>query len=192
MKKHILILLFSLFCAYSYAQLLYEPVEIMFKTEEKIVGKGKFAKKVYKFKNLTGGKARKIKYQEIFYIKTGSGENLKTYKCLSIKNQVGYFPFEELFDGKDFQLYFSTTNYMVQMAPQGGDFGGMPAMGSYSKINHFIKRRGQDELTILSGKLKEKVLPYVFDCPILIEKIESKEFKRDLVEIFKYYDENCD
>jgi hypothetical protein len=44
----------------------------------------------------------------------------------------------------------------------------------------------------IGGKIKNKRMNLFSDCPILIEKIQNKEFKkREIIEIIDYYNNNC-
>ena len=212
MKKSILICVFyliSLSCfsqTYNSGDIFAEFVtaEITFKNQEKIEGTGKFGKKKFKFKDQSGSKTKKIKYQEIDYIRIGEKDKMEIYKCLPVKNQVGYFPFLEVYKGKDVQLYSTlktATTYIPNAGSNvGSNVGGLGGFGYYNDTYtlYYLKRSFEDILTPLNnqigfGGFKKRVLLYVSNCAALVEKINNKEYKvrKNVKEIFEYYDKNC-
>jgi hypothetical protein len=64
---------------------------------------------------------------------------------------------------------------------------GLPVSEGYV---YFIEKNNK---TIrIGGKIKNKRMNLFSDCPILIEKIKNKEFKkREVIEIVDYYNNNC-
>lgn len=64
------------------------------------------------------------------------------------------------------------------------------------KTTYYLKRLTDDYTTALNGGLinlwKKNTLEFFKDCPLLVEKIKSKEFKeKDLKEIVEFYNDNC-
>lgn len=85
-----------------------------------------------------------------------------------------------------------TDGYVSNMT---GDFG----FTSYSKTTYYISVNGSDAVTDLrigntySKRFKEIAKKYFKDCPDLLEKINSKFFKRyGIHSVVEYYNEKCE
>ena len=202
MKTYIFTLSFFIFCTLSYAQSQFGAVVVVLKNQDTIRGQGRFGNNTFKFRNSKVDKVRKIEYHEIDLVKIGKRKGeVVTYKCLPVKNQSGYFPIEEVYKGKNVQLYFSAIDYTApkdlfgsRVSSSGYGFGIGPVAIVFSKGFYYAKRSFEDVLTPLSKKnLKKRVKIYFSNCPSLLEKIDNKTYslKKDLKEIFKFYDENC-
>ncbi len=66
---------------------------------------------------------------------------------------------------------------------------------TYSNNNYYVAKKNEEiAVSLESGKkFKKTASKYFSDCPDLVAKIQSKEYKkRDIVEIVKFYNENCD
>lgn len=84
----------------------------------------------------------------------------------------------------------------------GGTPSYSPSMGGFSSSHsstvYYLSRDNNDEIfyymdkNILGGKFKKSAGKYFKDCPELVKKIQSKEFKRrHIVGIIEYYNKNC-
>ncbi|MEQ8238466.1 MAG: hypothetical protein RIA69_04595 [Cyclobacteriaceae bacterium] len=89
---------------------------------------------------------------------------------------------------KLFNYYYTQSSPGMHNASTGAMTGGY----SYS-VERYILQKGDGELKRpKSLTFKKDMVEYFSDCPALVEKIESKDFrKNDLEFIVNYYNSNC-
>ena len=90
-------------------------------------------------------------------------------------------------------------NYYGEFYPYGA--AGPRTGGGYSRtvIYYYASKNNSDFVTrlgkrgsLLSKNFRKSIIKYFNDCPELVAKIKSKEFrKRDIVEIVEFYNTNC-
>ena len=76
---------------------------------------------------------------------------------------------------------------------------GGPMIQSYNIVDYYVKRSNQQNAThlasneLFSKNFKKAASEFFSDCPLLVEKLQTKEFnKKDIKEIVTFYNENCD
>ncbi len=69
----------------------------------------------------------------------------------------------------------------------------------YTTTNYFFSKKNEIFVTEItsthpfSKNFKKVASKYFKDCPLLVKKIESKEFtKKDIVKVVEFYNKNCD
>jgi hypothetical protein len=197
-KKNILITLFVSFSLLSNAQL--ERIKIVFKNGDTLNGIGKVKSKTIKYKNNQQEDAVEYPFEDIKYIETNENDGTKLlfYKVRFKENYIGV---EEVYLGKKIELYKQVKLGYNPGLPIGGfGNGGMRIAGSsYSEVIYYIKRPNDDTILLLGSNsplddLKDKVLTYLPNCQIIIDKIKNKELKvrKDLKEIVELYDTTCE
>lgn len=89
---------------------------------------------------------------------------------------------------KLFSYYYTQRSAGTYNASTGMMTGGY----SYS-VERYILQKGNGELKRPKGlTFKKDMLEYFSDCPKLVEKIESKDFRKDDLEsIVRFYNSNC-
>lgn len=96
-------------------------------------------------------------------------------------------------DGK-LKLY---TYYNTKSSAMGGGYGpnGMPMATTYSKISYHksIYQKEDGALMMPDGiTFRSDMKNYLSECPLLVEKIENKNFKKDDgLNIVYFYNNNC-
>ncbi|WP_203256620.1 hypothetical protein [Hyunsoonleella ulvae] len=64
------------------------------------------------------------------------------------------------------------------------------SIGASSSTVYYIKVK--EQLLAIGNRLKKKDIIIFEDCPLLIEKIQKKEFKKwDIYDIVEFYNEDC-
>lgn len=91
-------------------------------------------------------------------------------------------------DLKLFNYYYTQSSPEMYNASTGITTGGY----SYS-VEKYILQKGDGELKRPKGlAFKKDMIEYFSDCPELVDKIESKDFrKNDLESIVRFYNSNC-
>ena len=121
-----------------------------------------------------------------------------TYVYKKVKDRTMGKVLREVLVGK-VSLY-SRISSGTMMAPIGGaGGGGAPMMmHSYSIENSYVRREGESQVTHLGSNqpftknFKKAASKYFEDCPVLVKKIQNKEYKkRHLKEIVSFYNRRC-
>jgi hypothetical protein len=66
--------------------------------------------------------------------------------------------------------------------------------GGYSfRLDRYILQKGEGQLKkVKSASFKRDISEYLSDCPMLVQKIENKEFKKDDIEsVVRFYNADC-
>lgn len=84
------------------------------------------------------------------------------------------------------------------MTPAGFGTGMGMSMGGTTIVNFFIEHENDPEVFkitsfgTISKNFKKAGSNFFKDCPVLVEKIDNKTFKKDDIEaVVKFYNENC-
>ncbi|WP_299103960.1 hypothetical protein [uncultured Tenacibaculum sp.] len=193
MKKTLLLIAFLLVTQFVSAQFdfldPYRKATIVFKDGIEKTGEAKFISgDRIKFKETEKSKAVKLNYETVDKIIISQ----TTYQYRTIKRKRKPNLFEIVRDGK--LTVFSFTRDMP-----GSHSPGNSNMNFGESFEFFyVARKGETQLTDLeldrlSAKRFHKAATVYFkDCPLLVEKINTKEFKRDnFLEIADFYNNNC-
>ncbi len=97
---------------------------------------------------------------------------------------------------------YKETQYNYNSGGFGmGAAGGMTfgVGGGYKTTQYFLLKEGEKEAVnfgkkggLVTKNFKKVVQESLEECPSLVEKVESGEFKRrDIVEMVEFYNENC-
>lgn len=221
MKKTILVLLFLSMYTFSSAQKSiipfinkYKKATIYFRDETKKEGLAKVTFFDSKIKFKKNKKSEKViyNYMDIDKLTILEGKENVTYQYKIHKHKdfkKPQYPLLEIVTigkislfSKDVTHTSSTPGFGSFSVNGSGSASYSPSMGgfsnSYSSIIYYLSKDNSDEIfyymdkNILGGKFKKTASKYFKDCPELVKKIQSKEFKRgDIVEIVEYYNENC-
>ncbi len=84
--------------------------------------------------------------------------------------------------------------YYTQQTGGGYNASTGVAMGSYSyTVERYILQKGDGELKRLKGwTFKKDMAEFFSDCPDLVERVESKDFRKgDLESMVRCYNTNC-
>jgi len=193
MKYKLFFLLFITINLHAFAQFSesYKASIIVLKTGDTLTGKGKTKKKGFKYKADSNAKPYFIEFSKIDYIQQRySKKKVIDYKFFKFGNDKNYSKLERLIKGKNAELFVLTS------------FSNLNAFGGFSPTYYeefFIKRFSQKNprrfgsYDIFSNKLKRQVMSYFSDCPELVEKIKTKEFKMSdgLEQVVIFYNEHC-
>ena len=150
-----------------------------------------------KFRKNKKAKARKYHFGVLESIQLYSEEFAKTYVYLPVKKKNKYKVLEEVVVG-DISLY---KIVIERGAPMGVGFGGGigmgMSMGSVS-IKYYLRKKGEKEVThitstdLFSKNFKKAATAYFKDCPDLVKKIKTKEYrKREIRNIVEFYNSKC-
>lgn len=154
-----------------------------------------------KFRKSLSYKGTKYDFEEFEYVEIRYSQEKIKYVQLPVQGSDRKEIVQELIIGP-VSLY-STTN--SGYAPTAGNFGtaaGMTAgLGvNYSIENYYLKTQKSDSLIhlgsnqLFSGKFHKKGAEFFADCKELAVRIKIKEKgfrKRNIEEIVKYYNSNC-
>lgn len=199
MKKTTLLVLICCFVGSSIAIAQKDAATIYFKDGNKIQGLAKLINgNQVKFKKNKGDKPKKFHFKELEQVVINDREEPSTYVYLETKKD--YFNVVRELEIGMVNLYIlEQTGYSSPMFV-GGTNGQMNmAHGTYYDIKNLYVRRGLNgEIThlgsnqLFSKNFKNAASTYFSDCPVLVEKIQSKEFKKKHVrDIVNFYNLQC-
>lgn len=156
-------------------------------------------KEIYDYRELDKITFKEKKEDKTYQYKIFKKKNVKKpqYPLLEIE-VIGNF---SLFS-KEVTYTASTPGFGGHSFSVGGNSFSTPATGGFNYSNtykvYYITKKNSDEVyfifdkKILGGKFIKSARKYFEDCPLLVEKINSKEFKRnDIIEIIEFYNKNC-
>lgn len=100
----------------------------------------------------------------------------------------------EVIEIAEISLYVEVDSYWVSSNFDGNSM--FPRVPGYRDTSYtfFVKKENQDEAINFSSVInfKKTAKEYFKNCPVLIKKIDSREFKRrDIEEIVYYYNDFC-
>jgi hypothetical protein len=194
MKYKILILFLIAVNFNSFAQFSepYRLSKIILKTGDTLIGMGKTKNKGFKYKAHSNVKPYYIELSKIDFVQQKySGNESKIFRFFQTINNDTFIKVEELVKGEQAELYAVIYNV------NSGGAGGMSI--SQTVVKYYVKKKSEKKITLLgpysplTNNLKEKTINYFSDCPELIGKIESKDFRirNGLEQIVEFYNENC-
>ncbi|WP_298550494.1 hypothetical protein [uncultured Algibacter sp.] len=183
MKKHLT--LFAILC-FVFVNAQYSKGTVFFKDSTTLEGLIKIkAFGGIKFKLNKDAEATTYNHKQISGFDVISGN----FRYVT-NNTDDYVLLNELIKGKII-LYSSQVYNPGHTIPNGFAGGGAGmTYGGGSATTYSIKVN--DEIIKLGTKIKKKHHQYFNDCPVLIQKIEEKEFKKwDIYDIVEFYNEDC-
>ena len=191
MKLKLTILVIGLSLNFSFAQM--QPILIILKNGEHLQGIGKRKSTTMKFKAHIDAEPQEFKFSEIksAEIQLVDRKRVKMKFYQTVDNDK-FISVDEDIIGNKVELYSRTFFYN-----SGGGFG----MGGMQAVtNYYVKKPTEEKLldlgqySPLTNNLKGKVKEYFSDCKLLLEKLESRDFKvrEGLNEIVTFYNESCE
>ncbi|MDF4201426.1 hypothetical protein PXD56_00570 [Maribacter sp. SA7] len=199
MKKTTLLVLICCFVGSSIAIAQKDAGTIYFKNGNKIQGLAKLVNgDQVKFKKNKGDKPEKYHFENLEQVVINDREEPSTYVYLETKK--GYFNVVRELEIGTVNLYvLEQTGYSSPMFVGGANGQMNMAHGNYYDIKNLYVRRGiNGEIThlgsnqLFSKNFKNAASTYFSDCPVLVEKILNKEFKKKHVrDIVNFYNLQC-
>ncbi len=194
MSKKIIFILAIFICIASFGQ--NQKATLYFRDGTIIEGLIKFTLFEDQIKFRKNKKSEKIIYDYKVLKKfetTEEGESVEYHYKINKSSRYITYPLVKLVEKGKKSLYSKQGwVYSAPMGPSGG------VGQSYPVTIHYISDNESDFIYNISskkvfrGKFKKAGAEYFKDCQSLSEKISSKELKyTDIVEIIKYYNENC-
>lgn len=168
------------------------PAELYLKNGDVITVQGKIKKNTFKYVRYSGDKSKRIELTELDSAKISySRNNITTYVFYKLKNDDKIIPLKQYIIGRKANLY--ATEVHGTTAVVGGM--GVP----YTRVTYYAKKESENEVTYLgtytplSNNLKDNLLVFFSDCPVLIDKIKTKEFRlsKHVKEMAKFYNTSC-
>lgn len=201
MKKVSFILLLSLFFVSYNIEAQKAKAILTFNDGTKLEGLGKLkGSERVKFRKDKNTKAKKYHFKDLERVTIYSGDERTFYVYLLEKEKKRYKVLEEVVIG-DISLYKIVRH--GTHAPMGVGFGGVGGMGmgmgaSFTIKNYYLRKKHEKEVTqissthLFSKNFKKAATTYFEDCPDLVEKIATKEYrKRDIRAVIEFYNSKC-
>ncbi|MGY8939071.1 MAG: hypothetical protein ACKVK4_03750 [Flavobacteriales bacterium] len=204
MKKVSFILLLSLFFVSYNIEAQKAKAILTFNDGTKLEGLGKLkGSERVKFRKDKNTKAKKYHFKDLESVKIYSGDAKTSYVYLLEKEKKRYKVLEEVVIG-DISLYKIVRH--GTHAPMGVGFGGVGGVGgmgmgmgaSFTIKNYYLRKKHEKEVTqissthLFSKNFKKAATTYFEDCPDLVEKIATKEYrKRDIRAVIEFYNSKC-
>jgi CRISPR/Cas system-associated endonuclease/helicase Cas3 len=203
MKKVSFILLLSLFFVSYNIEAQKAKAILTFNDGTKLEGLGKLKGASFvKFRKDKNTKAKKYHFKDLERVEIYSGDAKTTYVYLLEKEKNKYKVLEEVVIG-DISLYKIVRH--GTHAPMGVGFGGVGGMGmgmgmgaGFTIKNYYLRKKHEKEVThissthLFSKNFKKAATSYFEDCPDLVEKIATKEYrKRDIRAVIEFYNAKC-
>jgi hypothetical protein len=199
MKKVSFILLLSLFFISYNIEAQKTKTILTFNDGTKLEGLGKLkGSERVKFRKDKNTKAKKYHFKDLERVTIYSGDAKISYVYLLEKEKKKYKVLEEVVTG-DISLYKIVRH--GTHAPMGVGFGGVGGMGmgaSFTIKNYYLRKKQEKEVThisstqLFSKNFKKAATTYFEDCPDLVEKIATKEYrKRDIRAVIEFYNSKC-
>ena len=186
MKRFIFYITFLVFLFVQSFNAQTKPIELILNSGDTIKGLGKLKKTFVKYKKEKKARYTKIDFSKIktLTVTLKKGYERK-YRFLREINQNKLLPLEEIISG-------NLSLYIIHSTSFGGN-GITQSFADYylikdsdTKVTHF----GSSEL--ISTKFNKIAKKYFSDCKSLLDKLESKVFrKKDIMKIVEYYNEKC-
>lgn len=195
--KLLFILLFISFISFSQTQ----EATIFFNDGEAFEGYAGIKNNKIKFRISLEDKAEILDYKTISKIKFYGFEMSKTFEYLKIKENAKPILIELVSKGvvslyKQESTYWTGTNSHTTPSEFGSIPSGAGLAHRTSKTINYLKRETDKLPTCLNGmifnKWKKTTMVFLSDCPTLIDKIKTNEFREiHLQEIVEYYNDFC-
>jgi len=187
-----------------YAQKTEAVLTLKDSTQLKGLAKINIAGKV-KYRKTKKDKPVLYDFAQLISVKLYEGFGNSTYVKKKVKNSTSpVFKILEVIEEGKVNLYKKVHegNSYMPSTSAGGNFGGVGFGGGfgprYSISNYYIQKEGEEEVThlgstsIFSKNFKKAAAAYFADCPILVEKIQKRKYKkRDINAIVEFYNLDC-
>jgi hypothetical protein len=191
LKLTYFILLFTVTLSFSQVQ-GYDKIrsaEVILLNGDTLKVKGKLKSTSFKYKKIGSKKSIKLSYNKIDKIKIEfERDQVRTFYILPLKVGNKFIPVEKFITGDKVNLYGVNVNY------------NSPGSSGTGQI-YYSKRKFEDKMTKLGaysppfGNLKDKLKVVFFDCSLLLDKIENKEYRvrygSDILKMFEFFNEKC-
>lgn len=172
--------------------------ELVFKDGRKITGLGEPANKdLIRFKKEKKAKKEFYSFKEVDTVKVYYDFNPTIFVYQKIKGRTYPDVLEVANVGKNVIFYRDNTQGYITFS-NGGVSGGMNTGRAVNLTHSFVRKPNEEEATHLgsndwmSKNFKKAASKFFSDCPQLITKIETREFKKkDLISIIDYYNNSC-
>lgn len=178
-----------------------QKATLYFKDGTQLTGLGKtISKRRVKFRKSSKTKPEKYSFSKLDKLVIHEDGDEKVYKEIKLMGKEDSIVLQEVLIGR---LSLYKTESHGQSPPFSGNGfapgnAGMAGGNFYSIQNYYVLKDGVDGVVHLTssqffGKnFKKGASAYFKDCPSLVEKIQTREYKkRDIEEIIKYYNNNC-
>ncbi|RZS98804.1 hypothetical protein [Aquimarina brevivitae] len=195
-----LIIITCLICVHAYSQR--NKAILVFKDGTKIEGLAKINRAgIIKFRKAKGEKRVKYSFETLQYATLYDRDGGNTYFRLKVKGQSSPEILQRMQSGKVslYKINTSGVNTMMMGGGAGGGFGAPMVMTTpYSINDYYVKKEGEEAVThlgstqLFSKNFKKAASDYFADCPVLVEKIQQREFKKkDIEAIVRFYNSQC-
>jgi len=150
-----------------------------------------------KYKSKKKEKATFYKMMEMEKVVIHDFESSSTYVLR--ETDKGKFRLLKVLEEGRLNLYTLETQGYSGPRYTGGSNGVWTGGSYYSMKDLYVQKEGEIQVTYLGSNhfiaknFRKASSEYFKDCPILMEKIDNKEYKkRDIRVIVNFYNENCD
>lgn len=199
MKKTFLLVLICCFVGSFFAIAQNDAATIYFKDGTKLTGLAKLINgDQVKFKKFKGDKVKKYHFDNLAQVVINDREEASTY--IYLETREGYYNVVRELEIGAVNLYvLEQTGYSAPMFVGGANGQMNIAHGSYYDIKNLYVRRGvSGEIThlgsnqLFSKNFKNAASAYFSNCPVLVEKIQNKEYKKKHIrDIVNFYNLKC-
>lgn len=197
-KLYLLVLIFIGSIYIGFAQKT--KAELILKDSTHLIGLGKLTNKgQIKFRKTKKDKPIKYDFSDLAFVKIEEYDGAKEYVQKPVKDRTTPEILTVIKKGKVnlYKTIFAGYNYAPPVGPNGFGAGGV---GVAYSINHFyVSKEGEEEVThlgsthIFSKNFKKAASEYFKDCPVLVEKIQVREYKkRNIEELVAFYNTECE
>lgn len=153
-----------------------------------------------KFKSNKNAKAIKYEFADLEYAEIYNGDESSIYKNVIVLGKEKPIVLEEIVQGRVTLYNLHTQAYTSGFSPMG--VRGAPmytGRNFYSLKNLYVKKEDENQAIHLGSNqlftknFKTAASDFFKDCPTLVEKIQTKEFKKkEIKAIVEYYNTYCD
>lgn len=145
-----------------------------------------------KFRIDTKSKADVWDHESIYRVTFETIDDIIIYDYVKLKDRYKPILLENITDGEVTLYKNITTSYVLH----AGRVNGYPNQLFPSKTTNYYLKRSNDEyptnIESLFKSWKTNTIKFLHDCPILIKKIKSNEFRKDdMKDIVIYYNDFC-
>lgn len=194
--KNIIVAFFLLFFSFGFSQ--NKSCTIFLKDKTILKGYGKINDDQVKYRLDKKAESKLIESIDIEKISIESGNEYKTYYYFKIIEKDTYKWMESVVKGNVSLFNVNSSGYAsVPMMNSSGGFNGVGG-SRFNVDNYYLKKEGQDYVTKItsvgsfSKNFKNAASEYFKDCIELVEKIQSKYYKReDIEDVVRFYNSKC-
>ncbi len=168
-----------------------EKATIFFKDGESIQGYGFVKNNKVKFRVSLDSKGDFWEHEMIDKIEFETFFGIKTFKYIKANDFNPPFLMELVTEGEVSLYRKSSSSWQTNPG-----LNGLPSNYKVEKVTNFLIRKGDDFPSCLNcglfNKWKKRSIDFFINCPGLIEKIKSNEYREiHLQEIVEYYNDFC-